>query len=374
MTTLTTAIDSVLDARENRQDFDIPLKDFSLSLNVDGDKIVGCIDGRDYVPTNYCLRQMAKWHNLPLGILRNLTEPVYKQNGDVLFDRDSTDLGLLVSLFKNGIRDGRVNPDKVFKFRTYGDGTLRAMLSDMYAIIDNVWYLEHLQDVFSNYPDGEVKFNHWNTDGDTIYGNLKIPGIEANHEDGEHGGMLFIGNCEIGKQRISIAPAVWRQICTNGMMGWAKGQMWDKVHRGAVDLKGLASEITVKIADKIKLINDGITTLRSTQEHEFVKGVKPSQIIAQIADSYKLTPGQKGQAVATVGEYVNHESAYRNLYGIINSITRMAQTQEPAEQHRIEAVGGQLAGYSDKDWNRLNVLAGSMNEDKYNKILGRVAV
>jgi hypothetical protein len=374
MKTLTEAIDSVLDARSNRQDFDIPLRQFSLSLDTDGENIVGCIDGKDYVPTWHCLRQMAKWHNLPLGILRNLSEPVMRQNGTVLFNRDETDLGLLVQLFKNGIRDGRVDPDKIFKFRTYGDGTLRAMLSDIYATIDNVWYLEHLQDVFTDYPDGEVKFEHWSTNGDTIHGNLRIPGIEANYDDGEHGGMLFVGNCEIGTRRISIAPAVWRQICTNGMMGWAKGQMWDKVHRGAVDLGGLAREITSQITDKIKMIDSGIAALQGTREHEFVKGVKPSQVIAQVADEYKLTFGQKGQAVAAIGEYVNHESSFRNLYGVINAITRVAQEQEPAEQHRLEAVGGELARFSDKDWNRTNVLAGSMNEDKYNKILGRVAV
>jgi hypothetical protein len=172
MTAIATAIDSVLDARSNRQDFSIPMREFSLSLDVDGENIVGCIDGRDYVPTWHCLKQMASWHNLPLGILKNLTQPKLKQNGDVLFERDATDRGLLVQLFKNGIRDKRVDPEKVFKFRTYGDGTLRAMLSDQYAIVDNVWYLEHLADVFKGHAE-EPFFEHWATDGDTLHGNLR---------------------------------------------------------------------------------------------------------------------------------------------------------------------------------------------------------
>lgn len=373
MTTISAAIDNVLDERRNRKDFSIPLKEFSLSLDTDGKNIVGCIDGRDYVPTLHCMKQMAKWHNLPWGIVKSLMNPLCKPNGEVIAQRDSVDLGLLVSLFKNGVRDGRVDPNKTFKFRTYGDGTLRAMLSDIYAIIDNVWYLEHLDGVFAGW-DAPPYFEHWNTDGDTIHGNLRIPGIEATKDDGEHGGMLFIGNCEIGTQRISIAPAVWRQICTNGMMGWAKGQMWDKVHRGAVDLKSLAAEITSKVGEKINLVRDGIEVLQATREHEFVKGVKPSQIIAQVAEQFNLTTGQKGQAVKMVEEYVNHESGFRNLYGIINAVTRTAQTQPAAEQHRLETVGGSLAQLNPAGWNRLNVLAGSMAEEKYNKILGRVAV
>jgi len=372
MTTIATAIDSVLDARSNRQDFSIPMREFSMSLDVDGDNIVGCIDGRDYVPTWHCLKQMAGWHNLPLGILKNLTQPKLKQNGDVLFKRDETDRALLVSLFKNGIRDKRVDPDKVFKFRTYGDGTLRAMLSDKYAIVDNVWYLEHLADVFKGAAE-QPFFEHWSTDGDTLHGNLRIPGIEAKRDDSEFGGMLFIGNCEIGTQRISIAPAVWRQICTNGMMGWGAGQKWSKVHRGEIDLHGLAANITAQIQKRIPMITSGLEAFDAAREHEFVAGVKASRVIAQVAEQFKLTTGPKGQAVATIGEYGQHESGFRNLYGIVNAITRTAQTQVAAEQHRLEGVGGELLRLDAKGWNRLNILAGSMDETKYNKIIGRVA-
>lgn len=370
--TIEQAIDNVLDERRARQDFSIPLKDFTLSLDTDGKNIVGVIDGQDYTPTEHCLKQMAKWHNLPLGILKNLTAPITKQNGEVIAQRDSTDLGLLVQLFKNGIRDGRTDPNKVFKFRTYNGNTLRAMLSDMYAIIDNVWYLECLQGVFKGF-DSPPQFEHWNTDGDSIHGNLRIPGIESKRSDSDYGGMLFIGNCEIGTRRIAIAPAVWRQICTNGMMGWAKGQEWNKVHRGDVDLKGLASSIQAQINNAIPILADGIDRLTNTQALEFSKGVKPSQLIAQIADNYKMTTGEKGQAIATVAEYVNHESNFRNLFGIINAITRVAQTQIPAEHHRLEEIGGDLTQLTPNQWERLNNVAAYMPEERYNKILGRVA-
>ena len=359
----------MLDARSNRQDFTIPLRDFSLSLDADGENIVGCIDGRDYVPTWHCLRQMANWHNLPIGILKNLTQPLLKANGDVISERDATDLGLLVQLFKNGIRDGRTDPNKLFKFRTYGDGTLRAMLTDQYAIVDNVWYLEHLTKVFADYTD-EPYFDHWATDGDTIHGNLRIPGIEVKRSDSEFGGMLFIGNCEIGTARISIAPAVWRQICTNGMMGWAPGLKWSKVHRGEIDLGGLAANITAQIAKQIPMITSGMEAMDAAHEHTPVDGVKISQIIAQVADQFKLTTGPNGQARATVAEFTNHEASFRSLYGVVNAITRMAQDQEPAERLRLEEVSGELLRLDATRWNRLNVLAGSMEETKYNKILG----
>jgi hypothetical protein len=135
-------------------------------------------------------------------------------------------------------------------------------------------------------------------------------------------------------------------------------------------LYGLAADITAQIAKQIPLLESGIAALQATREHEFVKGVKPTQIIAQVADQFKLTTGANGQARQTVKQFSDHESAFRNLYGVINAVTRVAQNQEPAEHHRLEAVGGELARFDNKAWNRLNILAGSMAEDKYNKILG----
>lgn len=370
MLTIDNAIDKVLDERRTRVDHTIPLKAFSLSLDSNGDNIVGTIDGVDYVPTPHCLKQMATWMGVSHAFLKQYMNPVLNQNGSVRYERDRTDRELLLAVFKNGIRDGRIDPSKAFKFRTYTDGTLRAMMSDRYAIIDNVWYLEHLKRVFADYTEQPV-FEHWDGDCDTIYGNLRIPSVSHTGKDSDYGGMLFIGNCEIGKRRVSITPSVWRQICTNGMMGWAKGQEWSKVHRGEIDLGGLANSITAQIEKTVPVLKDGILTLVNTQNH--VMTARPSELIAQVALDHKLTTGLNGQAVATMAAFADHERSHNNLFGIINAITRVAQEQDADEHFRLESVGGELAQLNDKGWNRLNVLAGSMREEQRDKIFGRVA-
>lgn len=367
------AIDRVLDQRRTRQDVEIPIKNFSLSLDSNGENIVGTIDGRDYAPTEHCLRQMATWMGVSHAVLRQYTSPVVNQNGTVRYNRDEKDRELLVALFKNGIRDGRINPDKTFKFRTYTDGTLRAMLSDRYAIIDNVWYLEQLKNICQDAGCNNPVFEHFNGDADTIYANLRLPDVTKTGPDSDYGGMISVGNCEIGKRRISLAPAVWRQICTNGMMGWMadRDQMWSKVHRGSVDLNGLASDIRNNILQTIPMLEEGIDTLLAARQRNLT--AQPSEVIAQIAETYKLSNGLKGQAVETVEKFVNHESNSRNMFGIVNAITRVAQTQTPDEQVRLEGIGGNIVGLSDTGWDRLNTLAQNMSEEKRNKIFGVVS-
>ena len=369
--TIDQAIDKVVDARRARQDFEIPMREFSLSLDANGENIVGTIDGQDYVPTDHCLRQMATWMGVSHAVVKQYLNPVLNQNGSVRYNRDRTDRELLVALFKNGIRDGRIDSNKVFKFRTYTDGTLRAMLSDRYGIIDNVWYLEYLKGVFSDYSE-EPMFEHWTGDADTIGGNLRIPSVSHTGNDSDYGGMLFIGNCEIGRKRISITPSVWRQICTNGLMGWGKGQTWSKVHRGDIDLAGLADDISAKIEETIPILNKGIEVLINTQNFGFV--TKPAEIVAQIALDHKLSTGLNGQAIQTVNEYITHESGFRNLFGIINAITRVAQHQEADEHFRLESVAGELAQLDKTGWQRLNAIAGNMKEEQRNKVFGIVAV
>jgi len=372
------AIDTVLDQRRQRQDLVIPLKAFSLGLDATGEKITGTIDGVDYVPTMHCLKQMATWMGVSHAVLNQYLRPVvdvrFKKGvaSDVVrFERDQTDRELLVALFKNDIRDGRVDPEKQFKFRTYNDGTLRAMLSDRYAIIDNVWYLEYLKGTFEKLGGDSPEFVHWRGDADTIYANLRLPSTTQVGNDGEYGGMFNIGNCEIGKHRISITPSVWRQICTNGMMGWSRGQTWSKVHRGDIDLHGLALDISAKITDTVPMLAQGIAALLATEAMELT--ARPSEMIAQIADDHKLSTGPKGQAVAVLEEYANHESSFRNLFGVINAITRAAQKVSPVEQMRLEAIGGELSQLNGDGWKRINSIAANMKEEKRNKIFGRVA-
>ena len=55
------AVDAVLDERRERQDIQIPISQFSLSLNAEGDGIVGTINGVDYAPTMHCMKQLATW-------------------------------------------------------------------------------------------------------------------------------------------------------------------------------------------------------------------------------------------------------------------------------------------------------------------------
>ena len=77
------AIDKVCDERRQRQDIQIPISQFHLGLDADGEKIVGTIHGVDYIPTMHCLKQMATWCGVSHAVLKQYLNPVLNQNGTV---------------------------------------------------------------------------------------------------------------------------------------------------------------------------------------------------------------------------------------------------------------------------------------------------
>lgn len=366
------AIDKICDQRRQRRDIQIPIKNARFGLNNDSTAISVTIEGVDYEPTMHCLKQMATWTGVSHAVLKQYTNPVLNQNGTIRYERDEHDMGLLLAMFKNGIREGRIDPDKEFRFRTYTDGTLRAMLSDRYAIIDNVWYLENIKKIFNEMGGDEPRFVHWRGNADTLYGNMLLPDTCRDESDSDYGGMISVSNCEIGKRRLALTPSVFRSICTNGMIfGQEMGRRLSQVHRGEIDLVKLRDRIVTNINEQIPLIKAGVDTFLTMKDKNLE--VSADKMIAQVARDHKLSYGQKGEAAQAVIEFGKHESNFKNLFGIVNAITRVAQLQNPDEQVRLEEIGGYLMGFDDSRWVDYNKRAKTLHKDEYNKVFGLVS-
>jgi hypothetical protein len=216
-------------------------------------------DGRSFRPTTHAVNKMALWADCGTWFANNLlTNPLDKKDKP-LYTRDSEDAYTLARVFSNGFR--RVDPEKKFLWRTRQDGTLRAMLTERFAIVDNRWFIEVLRKLV---PGGRL--SHWKGDSDTIYGNILIPDTIREEKDSDYGGMLSIGNSEIGEGRVSSMPSIFRAICMNGCIwGATKGEGIRQVHRGSIDLDYLEFEIKKNLQKQIPLLPVGIDRLLGTR-------------------------------------------------------------------------------------------------------------
>lgn len=347
-----TVLEKTQNAIDNREDVMVKAGQVVCTVNNDVMQFTTA-DGRSFTPTDHCLEQFSIRTKVPSSsVMRELRR---------IDGYDEQDADLMARLGNNALR--RIDPDKEFRIRTYTDGTARAFVTDKYAPIDNRWYLETLREFL---PEG--RFSHWRGDEDTIYGNILLPDSIMDYgqdDDTDYGGMVSVGNCEIGKRRITQTPSLFRAICMNGCIwGQTKGKDISKVHRGKIDLDNLKTLIAENIEYQLSILPDGIRKFLDTRTQSLndanVKGV-----IAAVANDYKLT---KKQATETLEQYLAHETHEQNMFGVINAITRAGQVFDNDSWVRLDEVGGMLMDTSASRWTNILARAKTYTDKDFEKV------
>lgn len=347
------ALDRAGQAESERTDYIAGVNDIAFKVSDTG-KFVVEIAGKEFRPTEHSFPQLSqKCGVLSSSILREM---------DSDKGSDAQDAETMVKIAANALR--RVKDDAKFFIRTYTDGTLRAMFSDKYAPINNRWYLETLKEFLPS-----ARLSHWKSDEDTLWGNILIPDSMkrvAEDEDSDFGCMLSVANCEIGKRRLNLLPSIFRSICLNGNIWGAKeGVAIKRKHMGAIDLGSLKAQIGEGIKQQLPIAAAAIDKFLDTRKLEVKTNVR--DIIAVIAGDAKLSVGEAQRALQA---HELLESHHNNLFGVVNAITRMGQSYDPARQYDMDILGGQLAQMSVDQWNRINDKSRTINSDDIVKIYG----
>jgi hypothetical protein len=343
-------------AVENREDILVETKNISC-VGENSDFYFKLADGRKFRPTDHAIEQFS--------VRAGVTSSSFLREMRNIEEFDSHDANTMAIVGNNALR--RIDADKKFRLRTYKDGTCRAFVTEQYAPVDNRWYLETLAEFV---PGG--RFSHWRGDEDTIYGNILIPDtiMDYGSDDSDYGGMISVGNCEIGTRRISQTPSLFRAICMNGCIwGQTAGEKIRRVHRGNIVLDTLKSEIALNIQQQIPLLAPGIKQFLATRAMETGKA-SVKGIIASFASDYKLTKKEASEFLSQYGEY---ESTHRNLFGIINGLTRAGQKFDNKTWVKFDEVAGSMLTISADRWSTILRRADTFTDKDYEKVFALTA-
>lgn len=342
---------------DNREDIMVKTRDISAVIT-DQNDFAFQVQGRKFVPTDWSLQQFSTRAKTPsVSVMREMRNQP---------DFDDQDGELMVDFANNYMR--RMDQDKEFRLRTYTDGTCRAFLTDKYSPVDNRWYMNVLREFL---PD--ARMSHWKGDEDTIFGNLLLPDSIIDYgqdDDTDYGGMVSIGNCEIGKRRISQYPSIFRAICMNGCIwGQQEGKKISKVHRGAIDLSDLKTCIAENIEMQLNILPDGIRKFLETRTQKMgthsAKGV-----IAAVCNDFRL---DKKQSTEVLEQFITHEHEHQNLFGVINAVTRAGQEFTADTWFKMDNVGGDLMNLSASRWDTILRRADTYTDKDYEKVFAVTA-
>ena len=346
------AMENLQRSAEEREDILAPVKNISAVVNEDGEFAFD-VQGREFIPTDWSLQQFSIRSNVPSSTV------IQKLRLQEDFDED--DAAVMAGLANNALR--RLNQDKIYRMRTYTDGTCRAFVTDRYAPIDNRWYLEQLR---TNLPEGRL--SHWRGDEDTIFGNILLPDTIIDYgqsDDSDYGGMMSIGNCEIGKRRIQQVPSLFRSICLNGCIwGQVEGSAIKKRHIGTIDLVELGGQITANINEQLPLLPMGVRKLLELREME-VQDVTMKSVFAAVAMENKFS---RNEASEVFGQWVDNERQDKNLFGVVNAITRAGQVFNNQSWVKFDQIGGSMLDMSESRWGGLVARADTLTDKDFEKI------
>lgn len=363
------ALEQVAQDQRMIEDITAPLSAFTPKVNGLDEFVFEYQDGRQFKPTDFALGHLAVMGRTSSWMLSDLTQP--KENpqkaGEILFQRDRRDAELLATIIKGTLWQGdRFDLNKPRLWRTWSDGTLRAVLSDKYAIVNNQWVLETMCELI---PGGRV--SHWRGDADNIYGNILIPDTIREETDSDYGGMLSIGNSEIGQRRISSCPSVFRAICMNGCI-WdqVSGQAIRQVHRGNVDLVSLKAKISENLLAQIPLVNQGIERMLNTRLLG-CDGASMLSVVGQVAKDFKLS---KKLAAGVWKAYEIEQQILgkdaETAFGVSAALTRYGQELANDQWVSFDELGGAIVNMKPEKWQTVVSRAKSMDAEDLENIYG----
>lgn len=314
----------------------IPLKD-TVQVKL-GDRV--------FTPSNWAAKQLCHWFGTPQTLLSFYKEPCFY------------DMEVIAHALQNGKRK-YAEKGKDLLFRTYQDGTLRGVMSSKYSTVDNVWYLKQLQELI---PGGRL--SHWKGSADTIFGNILIPDTIRDGGDGDMGGMLSIGNCEIGKRVVFQTPSLFRAICMNGCIwGQIRGIELRQRHI-RVDLEALRAMMEVNIGKQIPLLTIKLPEFLNL--HNIKADIAMSPLFAAIAKQNNLA---SNVALEFMGEW-NQHGAEKSAFGVVDAVTRAGQKFDADTWFTCDQIGGQILSGGVQGWERLSNFAKSLSDKEVNKVFG----
>lgn len=222
---------------------------------------------------------------------------------------------------------------------------VRGILSESYSEFDNINIIEILSNTLQG-TDGEIVL--WQPDKAEGGFHLRVAFPSLTEEvgtlpDGRKDLIqtgLHFSNSEVGKRSITVAPMVYRLVCTNGLMRWdIDGEVFRQRH---IHVK--RNEIYERVAVAVKNgIVQGKELVNTFAASKLLLVEDPMAIIENLG-GYKDTFYFSKKTIEEVktNYVIEKSSELDTMYDVVNALTRTAQSLESDRRVALERFAFRL--------------------------------
>lgn len=322
----------------------------------------------DGMPINDAgLNSMRTLIGMPSSVLSYLTDNGYDDIASKLLNEGMDKRAESWEFSGKKPRDARVR----VRHDDNGNDVIRAIVSERYGVIDNHEALEMIVNSLPSLTDALA--SHITHDGDDMFGNVLLPDHMKSEPDSDYGVGISFRNSEIRNATFKVSPFLFRAICLNGMI-WGRQDSTIQInqrHMGKINTQELQEQVRTAIAVALTQGNDMLTLLGYSKQVK-VNNVLP--VIAQLARDNKMTMEQ-GKAwhkgyLETLQE-TKGDIAENSVFGIVNGLTRSAQSYSGSIREQIETTASMILAPSidsdlqtiSKRWGQLSDRADSLKQE-----------
>jgi hypothetical protein len=228
------------------------------------------------------------------------------------------------------IRTRRWSADEEAK----GEAVLRAFVSPTYAPIDDLCVFEALKAALGGRLQ-EFRFVRLDvTDESSQYAAVNREDVDLGiAKPDHHRNGFLIANSETGSRSLTLLVWIWRLVCTNGLIA-PESSVFRMIHRR--QKTGIMQE---KLARAVRLLPEywqrGERTLRSARQ---VLVEDPHAALEVMVTAHpQLRP------ISDSVHEAYDQDPEPNRFGLIQAITRAAQTLRPEDRLTMEEFAGRIA-------------------------------
>jgi len=133
-------------------------------------------------------------------------------------------------------------------------------------------------------------------------------------------------------------------------------------------MDGLAVHIRQNIEAQLPLLPDGIERFLGVKIHTCDE-VPMKNLIGAVCSDKRL--GKK-ESIEVLTQWIQHERNDRNLFGVVNAITRAGQEFDNTSWVKFDELGGSLLDMTENRWDALKKRADTYEEKEVEAIFGTV--
>lgn len=242
-----------------------------------------------------------------------------------------------IDLAQDNVNSWLEDYNKNLFIREY-DGRIRGILSDRYSVCDTPDILYGISDV--------LPVDNYNIKGFFLNEEfLHIRMVDRhvlpiNNEDLYPG--ISIDTSDVGKSNLTVNFFIWKKVCTNGLVIPKKfGILFRQKHIG-IDSDEFRTTLQESIKmiqpitdNVVKAINDTATI---SLESAFEDKDSLENLIARVRQQTKLSEESTNKVI----QLIQNETYPMNRWGLINSITEVAQDFSIFRRLELERIAGEM--------------------------------